>query len=150
MRSGVCTELSMSGLPIDDHASSFSDTDPMSFEDFFISPSEEPAAQDLWPTAVKQDGASSGRHTTTTGIMNTGTTLTDAMRVFLVEIQRDLDPDSRPLQTTKRDGATTENQAVLSPRFVEALMGYPTGWTVCEPSETLLSLLSLPERGATS
>lgn len=139
MRSGACTELSMSGLPIDDLGSSSSATDPMSLEDFFDSRSEdesEETTQGLWPTAVKQDGASSGRGTTTTGIMHPGTTLTDAMRDFLVATQRDLDPDSRLLQTTRRDGATTEDQAVLSPLFVEALMGYPAEWTVCEPSGT--------------
>ena len=35
-----------------------------------------------WPTAVKQDSASSGRHTTETGIMHPGTTLTDAVRTW--------------------------------------------------------------------
>lgn len=152
MRSGACTELSMSGLPIDDLESSSSPTDPMSLENFFDSRSEdeeETSEEDFWPTAVKQDGASSGRGTTTTGIMHPGTTLTDAMRDFLVKIQRDLDPDSRHLQTTKRDGATTEDQAVLSPLFVEALMGYPSEWTVCEHSGTPSSPPSSLERGET-
>lgn len=152
MRSGACIELSMSGLPIDDLESSSSDTGPRSLEDFFDSRSEDEAEtpQGLWPTAVKQDGASSGRGTTTTGIMHPGTTLTDAMRSFLVEIQRDLDPDSRLLQTTRRDGATTEDQAVLSPLFVEALMGYPTGWSVCEHSATLSCPPSSPKPGEDS
>lgn len=33
-----------------------------------------------WPTATRKDADSSARHTTTTGIMNPGTTLTDATR----------------------------------------------------------------------
>lgn len=33
-----------------------------------------------WPTATQGDAASSGRHTTTTGVMHSGTTLTDAAR----------------------------------------------------------------------
>jgi hypothetical protein len=137
MRSGACTGLSILGLPIDDRGSSSSDTESIDLMDFFEPPSDEEEGTDgLWPTAVTTDAASSARHTTTTGIMNSGTMLTDALRIFLVEIQRDLDPDSRPLQTTKRDGATTEDQAVLSPLFVEALMGYPTGWTDFEPSAT--------------
>jgi hypothetical protein len=152
MRSGGCTELSMSGLPIDDPGSSSSATDPMSLEDFFDSHSEdeEETPQGLWPTAVKQDGASSGRGTTTTGVMHPGTTLTDAMRDFLVATQGDLDPDSRLLRTTKRDGATTDDQAVLSPLFVEALMGYPPEWTVCELSATPSSPTSSLELGEIS
>lgn len=34
----------------------------------------------LWPTTTKQDAASSGRHSTQTGVMHPGTTLTDAAR----------------------------------------------------------------------
>lgn len=35
-----------------------------------------------WPTATAGDSRSSGRHTTTTGVMNHGTTLTDACRAW--------------------------------------------------------------------
>jgi hypothetical protein len=152
MQSGVCTGHSMLGLPTDALASSSSDTESIDLMDFFEPPSDddEETSDILWPTAVTTDAASSARHTTTTGIMNSGTMLTDALRIFLVEIQRDLDPDSRLLQTTKKDGATTENQAVLSPRFVEALMGYPTGWSDFEPLATPSSPPSSHERGEPS
>ena len=36
----------------------------------------------LWPTANTKDAASAARHTTTTGIMHPGTTLTDAIRMW--------------------------------------------------------------------
>jgi hypothetical protein len=143
MLSGGCIERSMSGLPTDDPEFSSSPTGPMSLTDFFEQPSESdedgPEAEvwpHVWPTATTTDAASAARHTTTTGIMHTGTMLTDAMRIFLAETQGDLDPDSRRYHATKKAGADTTMQAVLSPLFVEALMGYPTGWTVCEPSGT--------------
>ena len=116
--------------------------------DFFEQPSEDPEAEkdskaefypNVWPTAVTTDASSAARHTTTTGVMQPGTMLTDAMRIFLVEIQHDLDPDSRQYHALKKDGADTMMQAVLSPLFVEALMGYPTGWSDCALSETPLS-----------
>lgn len=39
--------------------------------------------------------------------------------------------------TTPKDGEPTSSDTrVLNPRFVEALMGFPTGWTDCALSET--------------
>jgi hypothetical protein len=143
MLSGACIELSTSGQIIDDPGSSSSPTDPTSLMAFFEQHSgteeddEGPANEfypNVWPTAVTTDAPGAARHTTTTGIMNTGTMLTDAMRIFLAEIQVNLDPDSRHLHALKNDGDDTLMQAVLSPLFVEALMGYPTGWTDCAPS----------------
>jgi hypothetical protein len=144
MLNGGCIVLSTSGLPIDDLGSSSSPTDPMSLTDFFEQPSEEDEDEgmptefypNVWPTAVTTDAPGAARHTTTTGIMQPGTMLTDAMRIFLVEIQVNLDPDSRRLHALKKDGKDTSLQAVLSPLFVEALMGYPTGWTDCALSAT--------------
>jgi hypothetical protein len=141
----------MSGLPIDDLGCSSSPTSPMDLIDFLTPPSEDeetfyPA---VWPTVVTMDAVGAARHTTTTGIMKMGTMLTDAMRIFLVEIQANLDQDSRLLRTTRKDGATTSDQAVLSPRFVEAMMGFPDGWTVCVPSATPSSLASPPSLGKT-
>jgi len=140
MRSGVCTERSTSGLLTDVPASSSSPTGPMNLTDFFEQPSKEPEKDTslenyphVWPTAVTTDAASAARHTTTTGAMNSGTMLTDAMRIFLVEIQVNLDPASRQLHVKKELGKDSSMQAVLSPLFVEALMGYPTGWTDCGP-----------------
>lgn len=69
-----------------------------------------------WPTACVTDSKDSARHTTTTGIMAPGTSLTDAMRGHL-----------RP--TTPPDGKDT---TVLVPEFVEALMGLPEGWTLVD------------------
>jgi len=37
---------------------------------------------------------------------------------------------------TKKDGSSTSDRVVLSPEFVEAIMGLPTGWTACDYSET--------------
>jgi len=147
MLNGGCIELSMSGLPIDALGSSSSPTGPTSLTDFFEQPSEEDDDDlaegtgtefypNVWPTAVTTDAPGAARHTTTTGIMQPGTMLTDAMRIFLAEIQVNLDPASRQLHALKKDGKDTLMQAVLSPRFVEALMGYPTGWTDCALSET--------------
>lgn len=125
--------------------------------DFFEPPSgtdeEGPPSQrypHLWPTAVTTDAPGSARHTTTTGIMNAGTMLTDAMRIFLAEIQVNLDPASRRLHALKKDGGDTSMQAVLCPRFVEALMGYRAGWTDCAPSETRSSPPSSPGPGEVS
>jgi hypothetical protein len=42
----------------------------------------------------------------------------------------------RPAPTTSKGGDNGSPPAVLNPRFVEALMGLPIGWTDCGPSET--------------
>lgn len=39
-----------------------------------------PQARRIWPTANTRDAASAGRHSTTTGVMHPGTTLTDSAR----------------------------------------------------------------------
>lgn len=160
MLNGGCIELSMSGLPIDDLGSSSSPTDPTSLMDFFGQPSDEESDEEkvlgeesypnVWPTAVTTDSQASARHTTTTSIMRPGTMLTDAMRIFLAEIQVNLDPDSRQLHALRDSGKNTSMQAVLSPPFVEALMGYPSGWTDCTASGTRSFPRSSLERGVTS
>jgi len=45
------------------------------------------------------------------------------------------------LQDPKETGAASPNTSGLrlNPNFVEWLMGFPEGWTVCEPSATLSS-----------
>lgn len=78
------------------------------------SPSLQRWAQD-WPTASATDAKGSRRH----GYMlkgNPGTTLTDAMLLFLA-------------QETRKAGERSSSLAVLNPAFVEALMGLPNGWT---------------------
>lgn len=42
-----------------------------------------------WPTAVAGDSRSSGRHSTKTGVMHPGTTLTDSMRQWRTPAERD-------------------------------------------------------------
>lgn len=89
----------------------------------------------LWPTATATatDASASRRH----GYMLTGhsgTTLHDAIDFHLSA-------------ETSQDGPITSHPAVLNPRFVEALMGFPPGWTeipspqvsLLQPSDSLLS-----------
>ena len=106
-----------------------------------------------WPTPAASDSRSSGRHTTTTGVMHPGTSLTDAMRQWPTPCARDhqggnLKPYSErgggtkgeqlpnfvrhhfhQVQTTPKAGEPTSQPAVLNPAFLEALMGLPIGWT---------------------
>lgn len=121
-----------------------------------------------WPTAVVGDSRSSARHTTTTGVMKDGTTLTDAMRQWPTPnaclINDSESPESfrgraakwkeekgfhnsAPLtivskehspQAPKETGAESRKGSGprLNPNFVEWLMGFPDGWTVCGHSET--------------
>jgi len=69
-----------------------------------------PTAGDAKTTSAAFYSTESGRHS--------GTTLCDAAGV------------SHPARTPSTDGM------VLNPRFVEALMGFPDGWTVCDASAT--------------
>ena len=78
-----------------------------------------------WPTPTTSDASSSRRH----GYMQSGhpgTTLSDAI-------------DSHHHQATREPGKPGEHQVDLNPAFVEALMGFPHGWTEMlgsEPSAT--------------
>ena len=116
-----------------------------------------------WPTPCTTDAASAARHTTTTGVMTMGTSLTDALRGPWVSGLQALtspnsgdksspsDPTSPPLWTTAckddtgaRQGRDAQGgtplslqaKGFLSPNFVEWLMGYPIGWTGCDASGT--------------
>ncbi len=71
----------------------------------------------LWPTVVVTDSRSSGRATTTTGIMNPGTSLTDATRATYFRLGLWNGTMPRP---------------VLNPLWVEQIMGFPGGWTESE------------------
>ena len=68
-----------------------------------------------WPTCVTTDSRSAGRHTTVTGVMHSGTSLTDELRIWAFR-HRLWDGTSKPRPT-------------INPRFSEALMGFPEGWT---------------------
>jgi len=71
--------------------------------------SSRDAARTLWPTPTVGDSRASARGTTKTGVMHPGESLTDRLRSHV--------GIGRPL---------------LSPRFVEWLMGAPLGWTDCD------------------
>jgi len=103
-----------------------------------------------WPTAVTSDSRSAGRHTTTTGVMHGGTTLTDACRQWATPTARNYkdgaDPSPNaptnallgrqaPRVTGQMSPSSTGRR--LNPWFVEWLMSFPAGWTVCEHLETL-------------
>ena len=87
-----------------------------------------------WPTPTAGDAKSSGAagYSTASG-RHSGTTLTDAASGARGPLA----------QTTTTDGATTstpEGRPQLSANFVEALMGFPPGWSIATigsgPSET--------------
>lgn len=87
----------------------------------------------LWPTVVVTDQASSGRATTLANTKNTmkpGTSLTDAMRDWLIV--------SRRHGLITRAGEAISERAVLNPEFCQAMMGFPEGWLddVSPPSGT--------------
>ena len=93
-----------------------------------------------WPTPVTTDAASAARASTTTGVMHPGLSLTDAIRMWPTPSASDYGSsgngcpgDGREayahagtpsLSTTARaEGGT------LNSDWVEALRGYPIGWT---------------------
>ena len=82
----------------------------------------EGSGSSCWPTATTQDNAQvAGQYATN------GTTLAGAARVWLgLHAQRMTGPGLNP----------ASGPCVLSPRFVEWLMGYPRGWTASAPSAT--------------
>lgn len=83
-----------------------------------------------WPTPVAGDSKACGAagYSTTSG-RHPGTTLTDAARVW----GGPLDPGATG------PGSPNTSTLRLNADFVEWLMGFPGGWTVCEPSATLSS-----------
>lgn len=107
-------------------------------------------ARGLWPTAVVQDAKSAARHTTKTDVMHPGTMLLDAVRAWgdfptpsateYGSSQNGINGKGgafeRPsagtpsLSTAARKGALPGGaKGVLNPFFVEALMGWPLGWS---------------------
>jgi hypothetical protein len=106
-----------------------------------------------WPTATAQDSASSGAAAySTEGGRHSGTTLTDAARTWPTPKasrrgdcqsergRRSLDLASQACghqaRVTPPDGTDTSPPMGLNPRFVEALMGVPAGWTSFDCSAT--------------
>lgn len=116
------------------------------------------AARD-WPTPQTTDANAAARHTTTTGIMHSGTTLTDATRAeldsapasnWMTPQSRDHKgisqkvakgeytgglPDQlaglhdRASRNTSGNLPASSPRPVLNPDWVETLMGFPIGWT---------------------
>ncbi len=88
-----------------------------------------------WPTPAARDhkGANSEEHVTTNG---TGRMHMDQLPNFVEHGFQYSPPDP-----ATPDGQNSSGQRrVLNPLFVELLMGWPVGWTACEPVETGLSL----------
>jgi DNA (cytosine-5)-methyltransferase 1 len=73
-----------------------------------------------WPTPTTTDANDAARHATTTGVMHPGTMMLDAVREHVGQ---------------------SASPVVVNPRFVEALMGLPPGWTDVEPSAEDLTWL---------
>jgi len=88
----------------------------------------------VWPTPNTRDASAAGRHTTTTGVMHPGTTLTDAARAH----SRHHPPERGT------------DIVVLNPEFVETLMGFRVGWTDCGCWETPSCPSKPRTRGANS
>lgn len=81
-----------------------------------------PGQARLWPTTTASDWK--GPNFSKSGTASTNGIATAAIR-FLLD------------QTTQKDGKNTlSNGLVLSPRFTEALMGWPSNWTACAPVGT--------------
>lgn len=96
-----------------------------------------PEAVTRWPTATSQDAADSGAaaYSTSSG-RHSGTTLVDAARLHA-------GLPAEEMRTAGPDGL------VLCPEFVEALMGFPEGWTHVDDgpaSEALATPSSRPKR----
>jgi len=104
-----------------------------------------------WPTATVGDSRNSARHTTTTGVMKDGTTLVDATRAWPTPTTQDSTNNGGPAQANRHNpglnlmaglpdpenpSSRTNRPGLLNPAWVETLMGFETGWTACEPSET--------------
>lgn len=81
-----------------------------------------------WPTPTAQDASSSGSRNAPGSRAHKGVSLSDMVTTGGSAGRRGL--------TTPRDGAATSQRAALSPRFVEALMGFADGWTDCADSAT--------------
>ena len=77
-----------------------------------------------WPTPTAGDAKSAGSRNGKDSKANMGVSLTDKVRTG----------DS--LGRQGRERLPKHSRPVLNPAFVEALMGFPIGWTACAPLET--------------
>jgi hypothetical protein len=111
-----------------------------------------------WPTTTVGDSRNSARHTTTTGVMHSGTTLVDAVRIWPTPTVQEagkicnrpnhgqvglsnhpaiqgacerkrLNKSRAGLPDQERANTIGKSQGQLNPAWVEHLMGLPPGWT---------------------
>ena len=130
MRSGIAYPRQTSALPIFESESSSSDISRR------------------WPTPTTRDPHASGG--TPTARDWKGPTNENRKAPALPDQVEDLPDPSRPRQETASGGRITSGREVLSPEFVEALLGLPIGWTAFAPLVTESSLYPLRMRFAVS
>ncbi len=82
----------------------------------------------MWPTATATDAKAGGSRNTANSSAHAGVSLTDAVLTG--------DSSGRRARQTSTAGEITPARVRLSPRFVEALMGLPTGLASCTLSGT--------------
>lgn len=117
MRNGESFERPMPGLLTDGRVSSSSGSTPTV---------DDPFSGDSWPTPAATDWKGSSQPGQRRGQLSEATEQkwpTTATR-------------SHQDQETETAGSDGDVKAVLSPAFVEALMGLRTGWSACASSET--------------
>lgn len=86
-----------------------------------------------WPTPCASDARDSARHTVREGAAShSGTSLTDKMRLWC---------SHHGLATTK-PGLGGGEKPVLSPPFVELLMGLPVGYTLVDDADAYDALVA--------
>lgn len=104
------------------------------------------SAATLWQTPSVADTL--GGHEKRGGKRGSELLLKGQTRMWALLCSRDVKGDdmpnrvgspSLPAQAMRRAGESGLQRAVLNPSFVETLMGFPLGWTVCDASETQLS-----------
>lgn len=92
-------------------------------------PSLETWAAKNWPTPQTTDAASAGRHTTKTGVMHSGTTLTDAMRMWPTPRASEGEARTHTVGPThgKRHGRLLGGDAVVAAQSMspDVLLGHP-------------------------
>jgi len=121
----------------------------------------------LWPTTTTTDAKASGAagYSTESG-RHAGTTLTDAVRGLWPTTATTRDGKDgacadanvptnallgRQVLRMSWDGESTSHAGqVLNPRFCEALMGWPIGWTACACAETESSPIKPPSHSENS
>ena len=102
---------------------------------------ETMAKHGLWPTPTSSLGTKGGRVTPRKS--REGGTLIEAVsaRTFATPTSRDWRSGKASPETMAKNSRPLSEQigGSLNPTWVEWLMGFPLGWTVCEPSATASS-----------